>query len=65
MARNPKLRLNFDSDVQYLLRMKYALEEDPAWPTEFKEEVVTMIVEITRMLSLAPKRKEIHKGIRK
>jgi hypothetical protein len=57
MARNPKMRLNFDADVQYLLRMKHALEEDPDWPQEFREKVISQIVAMQLLLTNAPPRR--------
>lgn len=58
MGRNPKLRINFDSDVQYLLRLKHALEEDKSYPEDYREEVCGKVVELTRTLLAAPPRKE-------
>lgn len=56
MARLPKLRLNFDSDIQYFLRLKHAVEEDKGYPAPFREKVVTKIVELQRLLTDAPPR---------
>jgi hypothetical protein len=50
MARTPKLRVNFDSDVQYLLRMKHAIEEDSKWSKEFKEDSVVKIMDLVHHL---------------
>lgn len=58
MGRNPKLRVNFDSDVQYLLRLKHAIEEDDGYPPEFKQEAVSQIVKLQRLFMDAPPRKE-------
>lgn len=57
MSRPPKLRLNFDSDVLFLLRMKHALEEDTSWPQEFRDNVISHIVSLQRLLTNAPPRK--------
>lgn len=57
MSRPPKLRLNFDADVQYFLRMKHALEEDDSWPKEFREQVISHLVAMQRLLTNAPPRK--------
>jgi hypothetical protein len=57
MSRPPKLRLNFDSDVQYFLRLKHSLEEDTAYPQEFREQVVSLIVQMQRLLTNAPPRR--------
>lgn len=58
MARLPKIRINFDSDVQYLLRLKHALEEDRGYPAEFRLEVISLIIEMQRLLTAAPIRRE-------
>lgn len=58
MARLPKIRLNFDSDVQYLLRLKHSLEEDTGYPSAFRDEVVSEIQRMTKLLMSAPPRRE-------
>lgn len=56
MARLPKLRVNFDSDIQYLLRLKHSLEEDKGYPAKFREQAVSKIVELQRLFTDAPQR---------
>ena len=58
MTRNPKLRVNFDADMQYLLRLKHAVEEDEGYPREFRNELVDHIVRMQRVLMNAPVRME-------
>lgn len=59
MGRNPKIRINFDSDVQYLLRLKHALEEDKDYPQDFKDAACSQIQTLTFTLMKAPPKRGI------
>lgn len=56
MGRNPKIRINFDGDVQYLLRLKHALDEDREWPREYLNEVTSHVQSLIFVLMKAPKK---------
>ena len=57
MGRNPKIRLNFDSDVQYLLRLKHAVEEDKGYPQEYRNQLCSAIQSMVGLLLKAPPKK--------
>lgn len=67
MARTPKLRINFESDVQYLLRLKHAIEDDIAgkkddetgeilggWPAEWADSICRDIAALSMRLMQRP-----------
>lgn len=50
MARLPKLRINFDLDVQYLFRLKQSIEEDPKWSEEFRDILTKEIFKLITLI---------------
>lgn len=54
MARTPKLRINFEADVAYLLRLKQAVEDDEEWPQEWKDRAIPLIGDLALFLMNKP-----------
>lgn len=56
MARTPKLRIHFESDVAYLLRLKQAIEDDDQWPVEWKESICIDLQKLALRLMAKPEK---------
>lgn len=57
MGRNVKIRVSYDHDAQYLLRLKNAIENDHARPLEWRVEVMGQLQELIEAFIQAPNRK--------
>ena len=54
MGRNPKLRVSYDADAQYLLRLKQAVEHDNLRPVGWRSGVMTQLQELIETFISAP-----------
>ena len=57
MGRNVKIRVSYDHDAQFLLRLKSAIENDHARPMEWRIEVMGMLQELIEAFIQAPNAK--------
>lgn len=54
MGRQPKIRVSYDHDAQYLLRLKHAIENDHSRPLDWRQEVMSMLQELIEAFIQAP-----------
>lgn len=54
VGRNPKLRVSYDSDAQYLLRLKQAVEHDKLRSVSWRSGVMTQLQELIESFISAP-----------
>ena len=54
MGRNPKLRVSYDSDAQYMLRLKHAIECDSDRDIEWRKEAISKLQDLIEIFIQAP-----------
>lgn len=54
MGRNPKLRVSYDSDAQYMLRLKHAIEFDSGRDVEWRKEAINLLQQLIEIFIQAP-----------
>lgn len=65
MGRNPKIRVSYDHDAQYLLRLKTAVEHDNLRPGPWRSSIMTMIQELIEAFIQAPNPEKKENGEQK
>jgi hypothetical protein len=65
MGRNVKIRVSYDHDAQFLLRLKSAIENDHARPLDWRIEVMGMLQELIEAFIQAPNPKVSSTDIKK
>jgi hypothetical protein len=54
MGRNVKIRVSYDHDLQFLLRLKRAVEDDNNRPVDWRSEVMTQLQGLIELFVQAP-----------
>jgi hypothetical protein len=54
MGAKPKIRVSYDHDAQYLLRLKQAIESDHSRPLSWRQEVISQLQELIEAFIQAP-----------
>ncbi len=54
MGRNVKIRASYDNDMQFMLRLKKAVEEDYARDKDWRGEVMGALQGVIELLVAAP-----------
>ena len=54
MGRNVKIRTSYYHDLQYMMRLKKAVEEDNTRPSAWRSEVMSSLQQLIESLVQAP-----------
>ena len=54
MGRNPKLRVSYDADAQYMLRLKHAIECDSNRDMKWRIEAISLLQQLIEVFIQAP-----------
>ena len=63
MGRNVKIRVSYDHDAQFLIRLKNAVEHDHLRPLEWRIEVMGQLQELIEAFIQAPNPKSSQTAI--
>ncbi len=58
MGRNPKIRVSYNDDAQYFIRLADAMERDTARPIQWRRPIIGQLNDLAAKFLKAPDRKE-------
>lgn len=62
MGRNPKIRVHYNADATYLIRLAHAIEMDTGRPLAWREDMISRLQLLARAFLDAPEPEHLAKA---